>query len=185
MRELKYKLKDALDLDMEDTSWPMGSLIDERKVARAIVINGTKLMFVHVDRNDDFGNVRYIETSGGGVEEGEDTIVALKRELKEELGVRVEVLAYLGQIRDYYNLIGRKNNNDYYLAKVIGREANNLTEDEKNKWHLTPCEMSFESAVKKYSEMKLTRLGKLVSQRELPVLIRAKELIDQESLMGE
>ena len=37
-----------------------------------------------------------IETAGGGVEEGEDLIAAIKRELKEELGAEVEVVCKIG-----------------------------------------------------------------------------------------
>lgn len=34
--------------------------------------------------------------------------MAIKRELKEELGVEVNLLTKLGLVRDYYHLINRK-----------------------------------------------------------------------------
>ncbi len=47
-------------------------------------------------RDDIFRDGVFIETAGGGVEEGESTEEAIHRELKEELGVKVEVLCKIG-----------------------------------------------------------------------------------------
>ncbi|EKC53092.1 MutT/NUDIX family protein, partial [human gut metagenome] len=74
--------------------------------------------FVRAERNDDFGQATIIETAGGGVEEGEELQDAIKRELKEELGVKVDVICKIGVVSDYYNLIHRHNINNYFLCKV-------------------------------------------------------------------
>ena len=72
------------------------------------------------------GKVTLIETSGGGVEKGEDLLVAIERELKEELGAKVEILCKIGVVSDYYNLIHRHNINNYYLCsfniKILCRQ---------------------------------------------------------------
>ena len=83
-----------------------------------IGLNSWKFYFVRAKRNDDFGQVTIIETAGGGVEEGEELQDAIKRELKEELGVKVDVICKIGVVSDCYNLIHRHNINNYFCAKL-------------------------------------------------------------------
>lgn len=52
-----------------------------------------------------------------------------------------------------------------------------LTEDEIKSFHLSTLKLSYEEAVKEYEYRSNTRLGKLVANRELPVLHRAKEIL--------
>lgn len=168
-----------LKINLHDTEWNYDYIDHDRNIARAIVYgeNGY-FYFVRAKRDDDFGKAILIETAGGGVEEGEDLIAAIKRELKEELGAEVEVVCKIGVISDYYNLIHRHNINNYFLCRVNSFGHKNLTEDEINCFHLSTLKLSYEDAVKEYEYRSNTRLGKLVANRELPVLYRAKEIID-------
>ena len=68
--------------------------------------------------------------------------------------------------------------NNYFLCRVESFGDKNLTEDEVNSFHLPTLRLSYEEAVKEYEYRANTRLGKLVANRELPVLHREKELID-------
>lgn len=68
--------------------------------------------------------------------------------------------------------------NNYFLCRVESFGDKNLTEDAVNSFHLSTLRLSYEEAVKEYEYRANTRLGKLVANRELPVLHRAKELID-------
>ena len=45
-------------------------------------------------------------------------------------------------------------------------------------FHLSTLKMSYEEAVCEYDNRQKTKLGKLVANRELPVLRHAKEIID-------
>ena len=105
-------------------------------------------------------------------------LTAIKRELKEELGVEVEVICKIGVVSDYYNLIHRHNINNYFLCKVKSFGDKNLTEYEINSILLSTLKLSYEEAVKEYEYRANTKLGKLIANRELPVLYRAKEIID-------
>ena len=106
-------------IELQDTKWPLDYIDHDREIARAIVFDETgTFYFVRAERDDDFGKATLIETSGGGVEPGEDLVTAIQRELKEELGVSVEVLYKIGVVSDYYNLIHRHNINNYFLCKV-------------------------------------------------------------------
>ena len=101
-----------------------------------------------------------------------------KYETKEELGADVEVVCKIGVVSDYYNLIHRHNINNYFLCRVNSFGDKNLTEDEINCFHLSTLKLSYEEPQKQKPNSTKTRLGKLVANRELPVLYRAKEMID-------
>lgn len=172
-------LNKEIYIELQDTQWEFEYFDHDRIIARAIVYdeNG-QFYFVRAERDDDFGKAILIETAGGGVEIGEDLLTAIQRELKEELGVSVEVVCKIGVVSDYYNLIHRHNINNYFLCKVESFGEKNLTQDEIDSFHLSTLKLSYEEAVQEYENRTNTRLGTLVANRELPILHRAKEIID-------
>lgn len=168
-------------LELRDNEWPLSYIDHDREIVRAIVYDDNYFYFVVVSRYDDFGKSTYIETSGGGIKEGEDHLEALNRELKEELGISIEVIDKIGVVSDYYNLIHRHNINHYYLCKVLAFGENHLTEAEKNDYHLKTIKLTYEEAIKAYEDYSETKIGKLVSNREIPILNKAKEIIEKKS----
>ena len=169
-----------LYLTFSDTEWPFTYTDHDRVIARAIVFDDTGMLwFVRAVRNDEFGWARLIETSGGGVETGEALTDAIKRELKEELGVETDIVKKIGVVSDYYNLIHRRNINHYYLCRVRAEGDKHLTQDEIETFHLSTLKMTFEEAEREYERCKDSGLGRLIAQRELPVLRRAKEILEQ------
>ncbi|MBQ4423090.1 MAG: NUDIX hydrolase [Clostridia bacterium] len=171
--------KNELFLELRDTEWPFTGVDHDRMIVRAIVFDDAKrLYFVRAVRNDEFGAATLIETSGGGVEPGEDLVTAIRRELKEELGADVDVLGKIGVVSDYYNLIRRHNVNNYYLCRVRSFGERHLTDDEIDRFHLSVLMLRFEDAVREYERRTDSPLGRLIAARELPVLRRAMELLD-------
>ena len=169
-----------LNLHLKDTEWPLEYIDHDRKIVRAIVFDDQEnYYFVRAKRDDDFGKATLIETSGGGVEAGEDLETALKRELKEELGAEVEIMHKIGIVSDYYNLIHRHNINNYYLCKVTSFGEKHLTKDEIEDFHLSTLRLSYQDAEKEYQKCAETKIGKLIADRELPVLRRAKVLLGE------
>jgi 8-oxo-dGTP pyrophosphatase MutT (NUDIX family) len=169
----------GLKLELQDNEWKFEYVDHDRQIARAIVFDESGyLYFVRAVRDDDFGKATLIETSGGGVEPGEELTQAIKRELKEELGIETDIVCKIGVVSDYYNLIHRHNINNYYLCKVASFGEKNLTKDEIESFHLSTLKLTFEDAVKEYEKCSTTRLGRLVANRELPILRRAKEIMD-------
>ena len=165
-------------IEVQDTEWPLEYTDHDRRIARAVVYDDDGYFyFVRAERDDDFGKATLIETSGGGVEPGEDLESAIKRELKEELGAEVEVICKIGVVSDYYNLIHRHNLNNYFLCKVISFGDKNLTQDEIEDFHLSTLKLTYEEAVAEYEKRRETKLGRLIANRELPILKRARKML--------
>ena len=176
-------LNKQINIELQDTQWQFECVDHDRNIVRAIVYDENGLFyFVRAERDDDFGKATLIETSGGGVEIGEDLQTAIQRELKEELGISVEIICKIGVVSDYYNLIHRHNINNYFLCKVKSFGEKNLTQDEIESFHLSTLKLTYDEAVREYENRANTRLGTLVANRELPILQRAKNRLNMARL---
>jgi 8-oxo-dGTP pyrophosphatase MutT (NUDIX family) len=170
---------EELYLELKDEEWPFEYTDHDRQIVRAVVFDDDKnFYFVRANRDDDFGVSTLIETSGGGVEDGEDLLEAIHRELKEELGVESEIICKIGVVSDYYNLIHRHNINNYFLCRAVSFGDTHLTPEEIKDFHLSTLKMTYDEAVSEYGKRRESRLGRLVCNRELPVLKRAKEILE-------
>lgn len=171
---------EKIRLELTDNEWPFEYVSHDRIIVRAIVVDDkNNFYFVRADRDDDFGKCVTIETSGGGVEDGEELDGAVKREPLEELGAEVDVITEIGTVSDYYNLIHRHNINHYYLCRVISLGEKHLTEDEANRFHLSTLILPYDEAMAEYEKCMCTPLGRLIGNREMPILKRAKEIIEK------
>ena len=176
---MEFDNRDKLYLELEDGEWPFTYTDHDREIVRAIVFDKDGFFyFVRVERDDMFGKATLIETSGGGVEEKEDFEDAIRRELSEELGASVRVVAEIGLVSDYYNLIHRHNLNHYYLCEAVSFGEKHLMPDEIDDFHLSTLKRTYEEAVREYERCACTPLGRLLANRELPVLRRGKVLLD-------
>ena len=169
---------EPLYLELEDHEWPFTYTDHDRLIVRAIVFDDDGwFYFVRASRDDQFGKATLIETSGGGVEPGEDLVHAIHRELKEELGAQVEMIARIGLVSDYYNLIHRHNLNHYYLCRALSFGEKHLMPDEIADFHLSTLRLTFEEAATEYRRRACTPIGRLIANRELPILDRAKKML--------
>lgn len=166
-------------LQLNDEEWAFEYTDHDRSIARAIVFDDDGYFyFVRAERDDDFGKATLIETSGGGVENNEDLHTAILRELKEELGATAQIICKIGVVSDYYNLIHRHNINNYFLCKAISFGSNALTKQELEDFHLSTLKLTYDEAVNEYKLRSSTKIGRLVANRELPILEKAKTIID-------
>lgn len=172
---------EPIRLVLEDTSWPReNKKLKIRNIVRAIVYTDDGFFyFVNPTRDDDFGKLNFIETSGGGVDDFETLKTAIKRELKEEMGVEIALVAYLGFVKDYYNLINRENHNHYFLVKALSFGNKHLTPEESFEFDLKTFKTTYQEARKFYNKNKETKLGRLIYAREVPILDYAFETINK------
>lgn len=173
---MRNKNSYGLELYLEDSEWPLTYIDHDRVIVRAIVYDDEGYFYFNqMDREDEFGKAVYIETAGGGVEFGEDLETAIHRELKEELGADVDIVCTLGVVQDAYHLIHRRNINHYFLCKVSAFGETQRTQDEIERYHMSALKLTYEDAIWQYENSKRTKIGRLVAQRELPVLYHAKK----------
>ena len=167
-------------LELTDNEWPFEYTDHDRVIARAIVFDDDGYFyFVRAERDDLFGKATLIETSGGGVEDGEELNDAIVRELREELGANVELICKLGVVSDYYNLIHRHNINNFFLCRALSFGEKNLMQDEIEYFHLSTLRVTYDEAVAEYERSASTKLGRVIANRELPILKMAKSVIDE------
>lgn len=170
--------ENKLSLKLQDREFPFSYTDHDREIVRAIVFDEEKnFYFVRIHRDDSFGKATLIETSGGGVEKGENLEEAIKRELKEELGAEVEILREIGIVSDYYNLIHRHNMNHYFLCKILSFGEKNLMPYEIRDFRMESLKLSYEEAIREYEKCSNTKLGRLIAQREVPVLEEVKKML--------
>ena len=162
-------------LHLKDQEWPFDGITHTRQIVRGILVDEDGYVyFVRVEREDEFGTGTFIETAGGGVEEGEDLSTALLRELREELGADAEILGKIGVVEDDYNLIHRHNVTHYFLCKATGFGTPRPTPEETRRFRLSPLKLTYEQALSAYETASNSRLGRLLAARELPILRQVK-----------
>jgi 8-oxo-dGTP diphosphatase len=100
-----------------------------RTAMRAIVLdNENNIALLHVTKRG------YYKLPGGGVDEGEDTMKALKRECKEEIGCDIEIVGEVGTTVEYWKEDVEKQTSHCFIAKLVGEKGTpQLTEGEKEK----------------------------------------------------
>jgi 8-oxo-dGTP diphosphatase len=97
-----------------------------RDAARAIVVDSEgQVALLHVS------NKGYYKLPGGGIEDGEDKIEALRRECREEVGCEISDITEIGFIVEYRKSYNLKQTSYCYLAKLKGEKGTpNFTEAE-------------------------------------------------------
>ncbi|MBQ3035123.1 MAG: NUDIX hydrolase, partial [Alphaproteobacteria bacterium] len=90
-------------------------MIEFRKSSRALVLTKeNKILFI---KRIKIGQEPYYVTPGGGIEENENSLEALKRELLEETGSQVAEISFLFHLDD----VDMRNSVDFYIAKEVSR----------------------------------------------------------------
>ncbi len=166
--------------ELQDDQYPNKGCPKERKVARAIVINGEGYFAVHkIFRDDMFGRYTYFETPGGGVDEGESPLEAAIRECEEELGYKVKIIKEIGIIKDEYALLERKNINFYYLATTIDKTQKHFV-SYGDSFIENTLYLPLNKIINLYQETPNKEIPLLLKRRELPIWKEAKKIILEE-----
>ena len=169
-------------LKLEDDQYPLEYIDHTRYIARAILLNDkNKVALIKVNGDDMFGHRDYYETPGGGMKDNETAEQACYREVQEETGYDSIILEEIGIVEDYYNLIHRKNINHYFLTRAthfVGKHLDNYETKmlEKVIW------VDINEAIRLYQNMGGSGVAILVKNRELPILMKVKEILERSAL---
>lgn len=161
-------------INPENVSEQEAQQYTKREAGRAVVIdqdNNIALLYVSKEN--------YYKLPGGGVETGEDKLLALSRECIEEIGCDIEIIGELGSIIEYRKIFSLNQTSYCFFAKVKGQKGiPDFTESEKQRgfeilW------VPYEEAIKLFNDNKATSIeGSLyITPRDLTFLEKAKSLI--------
>lgn len=161
---------------VNDDIYPYTGINKRRKTVRAILINEYKqVALLHIVGIDKFGNRDHFETPGGGIEENEDFITALRREILEEIGCSISNIKEIGHVDIQYNLLNRIDEGYFFYAEVSKFIGQNLNEYEKRifkdiKW------IKIEELDSLYQNYKIDNVGIMIHKRDFMIINKAKEL---------
>jgi 8-oxo-dGTP diphosphatase len=138
---------------------------------------------------DDDGNIAllyvaeksYYKLPGGGIEDTEDRMMALKRECQEEIGCDVEVIGEIGTIVEYRKIFSLKQTSYCYLAKVKGEKGKPDFTDSEKENGFEQVWLPYDEALKALLNSKATNIegSAYIVPRDTAFLQEAKDLIEK------
>jgi len=166
-------LKTIRDKDLElDFTEP--SVYRERKASRALVFDkDNNIALLHAK------NKSYHKLPGGGIEDGEDIIQALRREAMEEIGCEIDNIKELGIVEEYRNQFSLHQLSYCFIANLKGEKGTpNLEADEIEDGFETVW-LNIDDAIKTIeNEKDLEHYeGRFITRRDLILLKEAKKFI--------
>ena len=145
-----------------------------RLASRGIIYKDGKVLMIYAKFYNDY------TFPGGGVEDGEDEIVALERECSEEAGVLIK------NIRPFFKTYEKReideetilNHESHYYVCDIEKYCETHLEDDEKDFGYTPVWITIDEAIDLDEKKKKTLLEtdyKGVLERELLILRKLKE----------
>lgn len=132
--QCKTELKTKIDEGYKRLYCPKCDFVyynNSRPTASAVITDGNKVLLCRRDI-EPFKN--FWDLPGGFLEEGEHPEEGVRREIKEELGIEIEIIDMLGIFMDRYGQDGDYTLNIYYLAKIKSGAPKPDSDINKIKW---------------------------------------------------
>lgn len=144
-----------------------------REAARAVLLdNDGQVYLLYVAKHG------YHKLPGGGIDEGEEILQALERELMEEVGCKAEIISELGIIVEFrtYDDGKLKQTSYCYLARQVGEQVESSLEEGEIEEGLTEVKAgSIDEAIALLERDEPDNLeGKFIQKRDLAFLREAK-----------
>ena len=144
-----------------------------RRTARAALFDNEKnIALLHVQKGG------YYKLPGGGIDEGEDLMMGLKRECREETGCEIEVEQEIGMVIEYRGKFNIQQESYCYIAQVIGEKGvPDFTEHERSS-EFKLIWVPLDEAIQLVSHANTENYqGRFIVPRDLIILQRTKELL--------
>lgn len=171
MKILKTIRDKDLNLNFEDQA----VYKQERKAARAIVFDKDKnVALLHAT------NKSYHKLPGGGIEEGEEIVEALKREAMEEIGCEIENINELGIVEEYRNQYSLHQLSYCFTADLKGEKGTPDLEEDEIADGFETVWMSINDAIKILEgEKELEPYeGRFINMRDLLLLKEINKIVE-------
>jgi len=119
-------MKKILVLNPENVREDEGNTYPVREAARAVIIDGEgNVALLHASLKN------YYKLPGGGLEDGEDVLIALERECKEEIGCAIRLVGEVGIVTEFRKMFNLKQISYCYAASIKGEKGHpTFTEEE-------------------------------------------------------
>ncbi len=153
----------------------------KRQACRAFLFKDNKFCLLHIVGEDKFGKRDHYETPGGGVENGEDNITTLKREILEETGYTIKNIQEIGYISIEYALLNRIDVENYYYCECDTLNERHLLDYEKE-LKFDQTWFSVDEALEMYKTKKCVKCGQMIHEREYNALLYLKKLFESDSI---
>ena len=155
--------------------YPRSEIKINRKTVRVILVNERKeIALLHILGKDKFGDRDHYETIGGGVNEDEDLITSLRREVLEEVGYTIKNIKEIGKIDIEYCLLNRIDEGYFFYAEIDEYRGTSLEEYEKEIFDKVEW-FSIDDIDLIYKK-EVNNVGKMIHKRDYFMINKLKEL---------
>ena len=152
-----------------------GSTLDKanRQAVRSVVLNSqNEVALLYVQKH------QYHKLPGGGLEDGEDKLGALSREIHEEVGVDVVIGNEIGTVIEHRDQYGQIQTSHAYISHVSGDGiGQNFTELESSQGFKLRWVSLNEAAQVLMNDTPLNYEGRFIQKRDLAILSWAKKAL--------
>ena len=155
---------------IKDDIFPSNGLpLRKRYTVRGLLIKDNKIGLLHIKGDDPlFGFRDHLETPGGGIDEKETPIDALKREMLEETGFKIKNIQYITTIAVEYNPLNRQDVSKIYSCEI---------DEDTHKINLLEYEKSIFNGFKFYDLNTIEETFKEFSQKGVANIIYQRDLL--------